>query len=284
MRMERTVDVTLPCGLREASGRRARAARVTPLTGRAEAQAAADTNPYRAALGVLCASLSRLGNYQPPDIDRALLAGLYPIDRDYLLVQVARVTFGDVCYQTLVCPHAPCGKRVDLELDLRTLSAEAAEVVAVRRFVLPDGREGVVRIATAGDQAELHDLPESELEAHFLDRCLVTTEGCEVNDWRSIPAALRACIVQQSVEGAPALDLHLSLVCVECGNAFTYEYDPLRGLMREMLGARAALRHEVHCIASHYHWSEREILDLTRAQRRDYIDMIEADYPGAWSS
>ena len=281
--MERSLHVTLPCGLLQANGQRARDARLTPLTGRAEARAAEESNPFRAALYLLCESLSRIGGFEAAEVDVALLAGMYPVDRDFLLVQLSRLMFGDVIYQTVVCPETSCAKRVDLALDLRSLAADSVEVSATRCFVLPDGRQGVLRLATAGDQAELYGVAESELEACFLARCMVPTDGCEANDWRSIPEGYRARIVEESVRAAPTLDVDLDLVCVECGHDFSYVYEPLASLLSELRQGRAGLRRDVHCIASHYHWSEREILNLTRAERRAYIELIEADYPSAWS-
>jgi hypothetical protein len=32
---------------------------------------------------------------------------------------------------------------------------------------------------------------------------------------------------------------------------------------------------EVHTLAFNYHWSEKDILNLTRTKRQMYIDMIE---------
>jgi hypothetical protein len=46
-------------------------------------------------------------------------------------------------------------------------------------------------------------------------------------------------------------------------------------------GADALFR-EVHALASHYHWSETDILTMTRRQRRRYLSLIaEAQARGA---
>jgi hypothetical protein len=34
------------------------------------------------------------------------------------------------------------------------------------------------------------------------------------------------------------------------------------------------LYREIHYLAYHYHWSEREIMDMTRDKRRKYIEVL----------
>lgn len=39
----------------------------------------------------------------------------------------------------------------------------------------------------------------------------------------------------------------------------------------------AHLYHEVHQLAWHYHWSEREILAMSRAKRRRYLALLSRE-------
>ncbi len=43
---------------------------------------------------------------------------------------------------------------------------------------------------------------------------------------------------------------------------------------KELKGDLKELYKEVHTLASHYHWSENEILDLTRNKRKEYLELI----------
>jgi len=105
-------EIHLPFGLVEPRGHRARNAALTAISGHGELYGADDPNPFRAALHLLAASLLELGPYRGGEVSPALVGRLLPIDRDYLLLQLHRLTFGDVRYQTVECPEAGCGRRL----------------------------------------------------------------------------------------------------------------------------------------------------------------------------
>ena len=58
--------------------------------------------------------------------------------------------------------------------------------------------------------------------------------------------------------------------CPECGEQ---QYAELDHYLLDAVDERL-FYDEVHTLASHYHWSEADILDLPQAKRRLYIDLI----------
>ena len=48
-------------------------------------------------------------------------------------------------------------------------------------------------------------------------------------------------------------------------------------MLDELADGADALFREVHALARHYHWSEREILGLELSRRRRYLDLLVAD-------
>jgi hypothetical protein len=252
-----------------------------PINGRAEMIGAEDPNPFRAALRVLASSADKLGPFHGDTIDTGLLGSLLPVDRDFLLVQLNRLTFGDVRYQTVACPADDCGKRVDIELDLSTVTPPSVPAEAGGRLALPDGRDLRYRLPTAGDQVALHGLPTDELEAAFVERCVRPGPdgGASLgpDEVMSLPAELRAEVVREVIAASPDLDMSLDLECVECGKRFRFVYDPVRSLLAELRASRPALLKEVHYLALYYHWSQAEILSLSRAQRREYLALLDQE-------
>ncbi len=171
MTAERTWEVVLPFGVADGRGRRAREATLVPITGRGELDGAEDGNPFAAALRLLAASLRRLGPFRVAG--PGVLGQLLPVDRDWLLVQLNRLAFGDVRYETVICPQEACGKRVEIRFDLSTVTAPDVPADATGRLALPDGRELVYRLPCASDQVALHGVPAEALEAAFLARCVL---------------------------------------------------------------------------------------------------------------
>lgn len=268
------VECELPFGLVDGNGMRARSVALIPLTGYGELAGAGESNPFRAALQLLAACVAQIGSFR--EIDAGLLGGLLPIDRDYLLLQVERLTFGDVRYQTVECPRAVCGRRIDVQLALSSVDWPVVPETAVVTHVLPDGRRVVLRLPTAGDQVALHGVAEGALEAAFLGRC-VRDGQVSAAELMAMPAAVRAGVVKQVMAASPALDLAVPLACVACRHPFRFVFDPVRSLLSELKGSRTELIKQVHRLALSYHWSQSEILGLPRVVRHEYLDLVQSE-------
>jgi hypothetical protein len=73
---------------------------------------------------------------------------------------------------------------------------------------------------------------------------------------------------------APAVELTMAGNCPECGQAFAIPFDLTGFFWSELRTSRDLLLREVHFLAFHYHWSEREIMAMPRDQRRSYIGIL----------
>ncbi|MCH8532470.1 MAG: hypothetical protein LAT65_16590 [Saccharospirillum sp.] len=72
---------------------------------------------------------------------------------------------------------------------------------------------------------------------------------------------------------SPELGLTLATRCPECGSEQVVTIDPYSGLASPPHDLLA----DIHCLASHYHWSEDAILDLPDSRRRHYLKLIDRD-------
>lgn len=263
--------VELPCGLPRAGDGVHRRATLTALDGAAELAAAEQSNPFLAAHLVLVRSLCSLGARTEVDLEE--VRRLLPIDRDFLLIELDRLTSGDTRYQTIRCPAADCQRRMDIEIDLSTIVASPASPARQRELSLGSGRVVRVRLPCAGDQEALFDAPPQARAGLMVARCLVGGQGLAAE---MDPAEQVACALAIG-SAAPRLDLTLNLECPTCGGAFSHEYEPVRALFGELRRSRADLLTEVHWLALHYHWSQAEILGLPRSLRREYLDLLARD-------
>ncbi|MEO7732024.1 MAG: hypothetical protein ABIY55_13700 [Kofleriaceae bacterium] len=273
--------LVLPFGLRDPQGARARDVEVTPVTGHGELFGAEDPNPFRAVLQVLAISTSRLGALRGRQITPAVLGQLLPIDRDYMLLHVNRVTFGDERYQTVECPRADCHHRLDVQFALSSVDTPVVAERAGGTFTLGDGRQVRFRLPVAEDQAELHGLAPSALEAAFLQRCVPSDRRDDRQvgwpELRELPALIRADVVKHIVAASPELDLAVPLTCLACGRPFRFVFDPVMSLLAELKASRKDLMSQVHRLALSYHWSQAEILGLSRALRHEYLDLLQGE-------
>ena len=221
---------------------------------------------------VLASCLKRMGSLTP--VGPELAGEMLPRDQDFLIVKVYRRAFGPKLWIGLDCPAAACGKRMDIALMLDELPFEERPVDA-RYF-----REGDVefRLPTGADLGRIAtlNLPEEEARAHLLARCLRHADELAALD-------VVAC---EAIEGrmqelAPLAEPEMEAVCPECGQTFTAILDLVPLLLGELRGNHHQLEREVHLLAWHYHWAEREILSMPRQKRQRYVALVQEELESA---
>jgi hypothetical protein len=215
---------------------------------------AAACDPHERALELLGAALPDRG----PEALAALDLGL----RDWHLLRLRAALFGATlpCYGD--CPH--CAERLEIELDARAHAdeplPEAPEYLGGRghRWRLPNTQDLIA--AARRPSAE-------EAERLLFTRCLL--EG-------AAPDAAALAEADAGLESlARARSLELELTCAACGGCWHLTFDAA-GYLWEELNARALrLLDEVHQLALHYGWSERDILALGDARRQAYLARLQ---------
>jgi hypothetical protein len=220
------------------------------------------------------------------DVVRTLLVA----DRQYALLKLREATFGDLVQASVPCPWPDCGKRVAISFSIHDIPVEAAvdKGPTYTATLSPEaidaldeaGRTITFRLPNGGDQEALSPLlVENEARAltGLLGRCLLRIGHNTSLDGDAIaelsPRA-RLEIEQHMERVAPHVDLLMEATCVECGREFSVPFDLQRFFFGELRTSGDLLYREVHYLAFHYHWSEREIMEMTRERRRRYIDVL----------
>jgi hypothetical protein len=282
----------LPGGYWDAAGQVHREFELSALTGREEEMLAQAGQSRHAPLvtEVLSRCVRRLGEISPvpPDVTRRLLVA----DRQYLLLQLRRATFGDSVHADLVCPWPDCGVQVSVDFAVSGVPVEEPPYRApLHTLTLPDeaiaygtdlGGDGEVcfRLPDGSDQEELsHLLERNEAEAltGLLCRCVQRLGPYRPPDQEQVAGLsvlARAEIEKRMRQVAPRVEQSMTAVCVGCGRTFVVPFDVQRFLFGELRTDSQVLYQEVHYLAFHYHWSEQEIMGMTRDKRRTYIDVL----------
>ena len=220
----------MPGGLVLDDRHRLESAELRPLTGRDEEWLAAHpTAPSAIAVTrILTSCLVRIGDAKPTEkLVRRLLVG----DRDFLILQLRRLTLGDEFH--VVFPCTACGNKMDVLFDADTVPVTvrpqtrseysiqlglAGDSGSTVRFRLPCG---------ADQEAVVHLEPERAADM-LLDRCVLENGGS------SFSSADREAIADAMEELAPQVDLELDLVCPDCGNQFLAPFDTTAFFLNEM--------------------------------------------------
>jgi hypothetical protein len=144
----------------------------------------------------------------------------------------------------------------------------------------PATAEVYFRLPNGSDQEELSAMlahNEAETLTLLLSRCIRRIGPYEPpGDQRiaDLSPRIRAEIEEQMERLAPMVEQNMETTCAECTRTFLTPFDIQRYFFGDLRADAALLYREVHQLASHYHWSEREIMEMTRDKRRTYIDVL----------
>ncbi|MFI5910943.1 hypothetical protein [Dactylosporangium sp. NPDC051541] len=270
----------LPGGYWDATGRLHREFELAVLTGREE-ELLATTRGRSAALvtEVLSRCVSRLGDISP--VPPAVAQRLLVADRQYLLLALRQASFGDRVQANLICPWPDCGERVSVDFSIVDVPVYPAENPApVHTMTLAQGQEVSFRLPTGADQEELSEgLADNEAQTltRLLTRCVQRigpTGPPSERQMAELPAADRLAIEERMRQVAPRVEQTIEAKCAECGRTFVAPFDIHRLFFGELRTDANLLYQEVHYLAYHYHWSERDIMDMNRDRRRTYIELL----------
>jgi len=178
-------------------------------------------------------------------------------DYELILAHFYSATFGETVAQNVDCSH--CGKKFSVEFPL------GAWVRQVRDTVMRDEARAFDGVPYAlPTRAILSSIvPDRE----SLARRLRPKES-------PLPPERMAAFEAHIAEACPVLRDDIEAPCPRCG-----ETEHKHFVLRRHLAARLAARlqaflHEIHVLASSYHWSAADILDLPRQTRRALVDTI----------
>ncbi len=261
--------VSLPGGLILERDRSIETAELRPLSGREEDWLARNaTLPSALAVTQLLGNcLVRLGSAAPTlDMVRRLLIG----DRDYLMLELRRLTLGDEFQAVLACPK--CGGKIDVTFFAGDIPVERCpQKTAVYELALRStgkhSRTVRFRLPSGADQESVTGMPLPAAADALLQRCLIGKPS-------PLNGKERNKVIDAMARLSPQVELELDVSCPECSHAFVAPFDTTAFFLQEMRAGNRQLLGEFHALAFHYHWSETEILRLERGRRRAYLSLL----------
>jgi uncharacterized protein (UPF0212 family) len=189
--------------------------------------------------------------------DASTLAELPIGERDARLLDVRARTFGPRVTATTQCPQ--CGERLETEFltsDLsRPIAVPAADTRASAR----------VRALTSRDLMAAASCPNLSAARDLLAaRCVLGEAG-------DLDVAEIARLLEEADSEATRV---LDLACPNCAHGWDCEFDIADFFWSEIEAAALRLLRDVHALARTYGWSEREILLMSPARRRAYLELV----------
>lgn len=290
--MLRQKQYLLPAGYIDSQGALHKEVELTPLTGREEELLANYSFPTSALItDVLERCVKRLGTIE--NVTPQILRELVVADRQYLLLMLRQMTFGDRVQARLLCPWPNCGKGVDIDFLISQVPITGCEhekyyVLNIDSFdeaqALGLGDEPFIqvryRLPNGEDQEALLDAPQQNDVIGMtvlLSRCIVKFGRINhpTPEWLlQLPPSVRLRIERDMEARAPNLELTMEAECPACRRSFIAPFELQDFFFGELKVGTELLFREVHYLAFHYHWSEQEIMNMPRERRRRYIETL----------
>ena len=192
-------------------------------------------------------------------------AKIVTADRDRLLALLYMSLYGSKVESTVNCKE--CGQKFDLDFSLNELLKHYRPSTAPfsdnGKYELESGIS--FRLPTGEDEMVINRFTGAEAEKKLLERCLL--EGNAETDNEKVQLKM--------AELAPVLSMAMQAFCPECSHEQQVQFDMQFFFLTKLKQEKVVLVREVHNIASQYHWSHQEILDLPRSLRKQYAALIE---------
>lgn len=189
---------------------------------------------------------------------RAELAALGFHQRDALLIRCRVLAFGTLLTGVVDCPA--CGSELELELTL----TEPPELACGGALAV-DGCSIAFRVPNSYDLATVAACEDVGAgEVLLRERCIATDAPLPPDAWLAVESALEALCEPATID--------VDATCPACATPFAPPVDIGAILWREIATYARRVFEEVHVLATRYGWTEADVLALSDARRRRYVE------------
>lgn len=213
-----------------------------------------------------------------PQYDRGYWSRLSLGDRDACLLLLQQALFGGQLRTVAACPA--CGERLESGFRADDVCPLPSRLPAPPEPAWLEHRRYRIeyRPPCSDDVLDLDPRRSAEENvARLLQRCVLSAHHGEAPIAAdALPAPLRERLIAAMAERDPQADLQLAIACPACGHCWQASLDVAGYLWEELDDWAQDLLSEVHVLARHYAWSERDILAMTPLRRRFYLDLVQA--------
>jgi T4 bacteriophage base plate protein len=238
----------LPGGYISSDGTCHQLVKLRQLTGREEEMIvdtdAVNDNVITLLTRILASCIESIGPIKEISLD--VVRQLLICDRDYLLLKLRQMTFGDRIDAQVKCPNESCGKLMHIDFDLKKIKVQRKNIGkgfhSIHLSPLASYKDSNnvkhteidFRLPIVADQEEISEQlyrqtkNESKALTKLLQRCLMRIGNINEIDEDmiySLSILARREIDQKMQELSPKVDLRIHFKCPVCGNGFTSPFD-----------------------------------------------------------
>lgn len=173
---------------------------------------------------------------------------------------------GDRLEIALQCGRAACAERFEIALPYAALPRPSPHAATCE---LAGARTVQVRAATGDDLRRWRaaGAPSGEAALAMMIESLVPSGEAGIGD--------EAALAEAAAALDPLAAFEVTCLCPACGAEQDLAIDLEAQALARLEALQRSLLREVHVLASHYGWTESEVLALAPARRARYLQLIE---------
>lgn len=190
-------------------------------------------------------------------------------DREYLMFHLQSIINPDPQWLTLSCQA--CNEPVQFQIDAGSLPVKPAGDKFPQTVLTLSIGDVFVRVPTGADEEAIACAATNHKSAMkiLLNRLLSLPDNKV--DIDSLSNEDQQLIDRSLDQMSPQPGQAVSISCPYCSANQEFPLDNYAWIIRD----NRVLDEEVHMLAYHYHWPEKEILSLSKIRRKNYIKLIE---------
>lgn len=196
-------------------------------------------------------------------------------DRLQALIAIVIGTQGQNLGLRVNCTQPDCRELVEIELDLTNFK-QAGQVGLFSCKPAPD-TELQLRLPNGYDQLEWLNKSGTHTDSIFsqMATSLTTRLNGEIppEGWQ-IPEAWLDLISSELEKRDTLMNLEINTVCPACQHDLRVDLDIEEKLLALLASEQKRMLEQIHQLASVYHWTEAEIISLSRQRRLYYLKRI----------
>jgi hypothetical protein len=221
----------------------------------------------------LLANVVDFGNGVDPKEKQRLLNSLTIGDFAALVLELRRLTSGDILRCIIACPA--CKQDMSTDIPITQMLQQSKNQPIGNRETEIGGFSLKLRPVT---RADLYSVGDSDNPEEQLARLCILDANPRLPE--KLDASFISEISIKLAELDSQADILLGLTCPNCSHKFQTPFYPEEFFLLEIDAKKTQLEGEVHWLAFNYHWSEDEILSLPLSKRRKYVDLINQTLSG----
>lgn len=210
-----------------------------------------------------------------PDTDHDLLAQMSIGQRNAWLLALRQALRGSAYEMRAACPE--CGETLEFQLELPVSAPDMPQPAP--DALLQEGQWRVhYRSPNSYDLAAISAAENTRsARTQLIEHCILAAERAgALVDPATLPEPILQAIADDLLEREPLLEIRIAVTCALCGHGWSSIFDPLKFLWTDIDSSARHLLDEVQQLAAHYGWTERDVLSMSRARRRHYLERARA--------